>query len=51
MAKAVAENVKELTSVADSLTGLTVEKMATDIGVPFHKAARKFYADRGVTVK
>jgi TRAP transporter TAXI family solute receptor len=51
VAKAVADNVKELTSVADSITGLTVEKMAMDIGVPFHKAAKKFFADRGVAVK
>lgn len=51
VAKAVADNVKELTSVANSLTGLTVQKMAMEIGVPFHKAAKKFYADHGVTVK
>lgn len=48
---AVADNVDSFASVNKSMEGLTVEEMATDIGVPMHPAAKEFYAERGVTVE
>ncbi|WP_022706412.1 TAXI family TRAP transporter solute-binding subunit [Paracoccus zeaxanthinifaciens] len=45
---AVADNVDSFASVNKSMEGLTVEEMATDIGVPMHSAATEFYAERGI---
>lgn len=45
---AIADNVDSFASVTKSMADLTVEEMATDIGVPFHPAAKEFYAERGV---
>jgi TRAP-type uncharacterized transport system substrate-binding protein len=36
--------------VVKAISGLTPKEMATDIGVPFHKGAAKFYKEAGVTV-
>lgn len=46
---AVADNTESFAAITKSMSGLTVEKMATDIGVPFHPAALEFYAERGVS--
>ncbi len=46
---AVADNNESFAAVTRSMAGLTVEEMATDIGVPFHPAAKEFYAERGVS--
>lgn len=45
---AIADNIDSFASVTKSMADLTVEEMATDIGVPFHPAAKEFYAERGV---
>ena len=45
---AVADNVDSFAAVNKSMSGLTVEAMATDIGVPMHPAAKEFYAERGI---
>lgn len=46
---AVADNTESFAAVTKSMASLTVEKMATDIGVPFHPAAKEFYAERGIS--
>ncbi|MET4102564.1 TRAP transporter TAXI family solute receptor [Roseovarius sp. MBR-78] len=46
---AVADNPESFGAVSKSMANLTVEEMATDIGVPFHPAAKEFYAERGVS--
>lgn len=46
---AVADNNESFAAVTKSMANLTVEKMATDIGVPFHPAAKEFYAERGIS--
>jgi len=48
---AVADNNDTFASITKSMEGLTLEMMATEIGVPFHPAAKEFYAERGVTVE
>lgn len=45
---AIADNTDSFASVTKSMADLTVEEMATDIGVPFHPAAKEFYTERGV---
>lgn len=47
MAKTVAANVESMSSVNKAMVGLTPKMMATDIGVPFHKGAIKFYKETG----
>lgn len=46
----VADNLKTLSAVNRNLATLTVEEMASDLGVPYHPGAIKFYASRGVNV-
>jgi|TARA_R110002072_G_scaffold159872_6_gene310935 hypothetical protein len=46
---AIADNNESFAAVTKSMANLTVEEMATDIGVPFHPAAKEFYAERGVS--
>lgn len=46
---AVADNTESFAAVTRSMANLTVEEMATDIGVPFHPAAKEFYAARGIS--
>jgi TRAP transporter TAXI family solute receptor len=43
--KALANNVETLGNVVSAVKGLTVKDMATDIGVPLHPGARKFYQE------
>jgi hypothetical protein len=43
--KALANNVEALGNVVSAVKGLTVKDMATDIGVPLHPGARKFYQE------
>lgn len=45
---AIADNTESFAAINKSMGTLTVEAMATDIGVPFHPAAKEFYAARGV---
>jgi TRAP transporter TAXI family solute receptor len=48
MTKAMATNVKDMAAVVKPIAGLTAKDMATDIGVPFHKGAAKYYKEVGV---
>ena len=47
MTKAMAQNVDAMAAVVKPISGLTPKDMATDIGVPFHKGATKFYKEVG----
>jgi TRAP transporter TAXI family solute receptor len=48
MTKAMAENVDAMSAVVKPIGGLTAKEMATDIGVPLHKGAERFYKEKGV---
>jgi hypothetical protein len=43
--KALATNVENLGNVVAAVKGLTVKDMATDVGVPYHPGALKFYKE------
>lgn len=43
--KALANNVETLGNVVSAVKGLSVKDMATDVGVPYHPGARKFYRE------
>jgi hypothetical protein len=43
--KALASNVNNLGNVVAAVKGLTVKDMASDVGVPYHPGARKFYQE------
>ena len=43
--KALATNVENLGNVVAAVKGLTVKDMATDVGVPYHPGAKKFYQE------
>jgi TRAP transporter TAXI family solute receptor len=43
--KALANNVETLGNVVAAVKGLSVKDMATDVGVPLHPGARKFYQE------
>jgi len=45
--KALATNVDNLGNVVAAVKGLSVKDMATDVGVPYHPGARKFYREAG----
>jgi TRAP transporter TAXI family solute receptor len=48
MTKAMATHVADMAAVVKPIEGLTVKDMATDIGVPFHKGAARYYKEAGV---
>lgn len=43
--KAIATNVENLGNVVAAVKGLSVKDMASDVGVPFHPGARKYYQE------
>ena len=43
------ENRQDMTSIASAMSGLTIEQMAQDVGVPMHEGAKSFYAAQGVS--
>ena len=43
--KALATNVENLGNVVAAVKGLTVKDMATDVGVPYHPGALKYYKE------
>jgi len=51
MAKAMADNVSSMAATNKAIEGLTPQKMAEDIGVPFHPGAVKFYKEQNIAVK
>lgn len=51
MAKTLSENVATLASVGKAMASMTPQSMSTDIGVPFHPGAARFYKEKGITVK
>jgi len=46
--KALAENVENLGAVVKAVQGLTAKDMATNIGVPYHPGAMKYYKEAKV---
>lgn len=46
--KALAENTENLGAVVKAVAGLTPKDMATDVGVPYHKGALKYYKEAKV---
>ena len=46
--KALATNVENLGNVVSAVKGLSVKDMATDVGVPFHPGAKKYYQEAKV---
>lgn len=46
--KALANNVESLGNVVAAVKGLSVKDMATDVGVPLHPGAKKFYREAKV---
>lgn len=48
MTKILAENTATMATVAKPIADLTPEKMAENIGIPFHPGAAKFYKEKGV---
>ena len=43
--KSLAQNVENLGNVVSAVKGLTPKVMATDVGVPYHPGARKYYRE------
>ena len=48
MTKAMATQISDMAAVVKSVAGLTPKEMASDICVPFHKGAVKYYKEAGV---
>jgi uncharacterized protein len=48
MTQVMATHIKDMAAVVKPIETLTVKDMATDIGVPFHKGALKYYKEAGV---
>ncbi len=46
--KALVENIDNLGAVVSAVKGLTAKDMATDIGVPYHKGALRYYKEAKV---
>ena len=46
--KTLAENTDQLGSIVAAMRDLTPEEMATDVGVPLHPGAEKYYKEVGV---
>jgi len=46
--KALAQNTEHLGNVVKAVKGLTPKDMATDVGVPYHPGALKYYKEAGV---
>jgi TRAP transporter TAXI family solute receptor len=51
MTKQIAANTKSLATIVKDIGPLDAKGMATDIGVPFHPGAAKFYKEVGITVQ
>ncbi len=51
MTKAIADSIPSLAATSKAMAGLTPKEMATDVGVPFHPGAAKFYKEKGIEVK
>ena len=43
--KAIAQNMDNLGNVVSAVKGLTPKELATDVGVPYHPGARKYYRE------
>jgi hypothetical protein len=50
MTKTLVDNTQTLASIAKAIGDQKMADLATDIGVPFHPGAAKFYKEHGVTV-
>jgi uncharacterized protein len=47
MVKIMAENIDTMASVSKSMANLTPQVMATEMGVPLHPGAAKYYKEVG----
>ena len=43
--KSLAQNMENLGNVVSAVKGLTAKELATDVGVPYHPGARKYYRE------
>jgi TRAP transporter TAXI family solute receptor len=50
MTKTIADKIGDLKSVVKAMATTTPKVMATDVGVPFHPGAAKYYKEAGITV-
>jgi hypothetical protein len=50
MTKTIAQQTVQLAAVVRGIAGLTPQRMAEDIGVPFHPGAAKYYSEAGIKV-
>lgn len=48
LTKAIAENRETMKSIVKALDGVTIEILATDVGVPLHPGAARYYKEQGV---
>lgn len=48
LTKAIAKNLSSIHAVVPETKGLTPKEMATDVGVPLHPGAERFYKESGV---
>lgn len=48
VAKAIAANKDSMKSIVKALDGVTMDILASDVGVPFHPGAAQFYQEQGV---
>jgi TRAP-type uncharacterized transport system substrate-binding protein len=46
--KTLAEHTDDMGAVVKAVKGLTAKDMATDVGVPYHKGALKYYKEAKV---
>jgi len=50
MTKTIAQKIGDLKSVVKAMDKTTPQVMATDVGVPFHPGAAKYYKEAGIAV-
>jgi len=48
MVKALVENVDKLAQVVSAMKGATAEILASDVGVPYHPGAMKYFKEKGL---
>jgi len=46
--ESISNGNQELISITSALKNLTLEKMAMDLGIPMHQAARRWFEEKGV---
>ena len=46
--KTLIENIDVLKNFSKGTSGLTPQELATDLGIPFHAGALKYYKEKGL---